>query len=165
MLLERAARADMWFIYIVITIINILVILSALFGINSTWYKNLHKSRRNPWLIGALWIVATILSYGAIFMLWEHVTSDTIAKDMELSVYFMIGNFLSLLWSTIFFQGNNLSMSVWISALLFLYQFWLFIYIWSIKIRAALFMIPLIILYGYLFYSMVHVATLNNVIL
>lgn len=164
MLFERAVRADMWFIYIIITIINILVLLSALFGINSTWYKNLKRSKNNPWLIGSLWVIATILSYGAIFMLWEHVTPEAVAKDMQLSIYFMIGNFLSLLWSTVFFQGNNIALSVWIAALLFLYQFWLFIYIWILKIRAAMFMIPLIILYGYLFYAMIHIATLNNII-
>ncbi|CAH6420186.1 Hypothetical protein HVR_LOCUS1119 [uncultured virus] len=176
MFLQRAARADMWFIYISITVIDILVILSVIFGISSTWYKNIRKSGVNPWLIGALWIVATIFSYAAIFMLWvnidtrtasdavwEHANPEDIPLDLRLSIYFLIGSFLSLLWTTVLFQGNNIGLAVWIAALLFLYQFWLLIYIWIIKIQAAIFMIPLVIMYGYLFYATVHLASINKV--
>lgn len=163
MFFQRAGRVDMWFVYLAISLINILFIISALVGINSPWYKSLNKSGLHPLVAGALWIVATAFSYGAIFMIWEHVKEEDIPRDLTLSVYFLIGSFLSLLWSTVLFQGNNIALALWLVALLFLYQFWLFTYIWKIKPGAALFMIPLVIMYGYLFYNMIRLAILNHV--
>lgn len=165
MLFQRIARFDMWFIYISITIIYIMFVVSALSGINSIWYNNLTKSNVNPWVIGILWAFSTLLSYGAIFMIWEHVQPNEVSFDMILSIYFLIGTFLSLLWAAVFFHNNNITFAVWTAALMFLYQFWLLIYIWSVKIRAAIFMIPIVILYGYILYSMIHLATLNNIII
>jgi tryptophan-rich sensory protein len=163
MLLQRTAMLDMWFIYISITIIYILFFISAIFGINSTWYTNLKKSGISPWLIGSLWVIVTILSYIAIFMIWRHVKPGEIVLDLTVSIYFLIGSFLALLWAAVFFQGNNIGLSVWIAALNFLYQFWLLIYVWYIKPAAAIFMIPALIMYGYIFYAMVHLATINNI--
>ena len=163
MFFQRAVRLDMWFIYISITVINILFLISSIFGVTSEWYKNINRSRVNPYIIGTLWIIATILSYGAIFMIWEHVKPNEVMKDMRISLLFLVGSFLSFLWTTVLFQGNNIVMAVWISSILFLYQFWLFIYVMSMNVKAALFMIPIVIMYGYLFYSMVHLASINNI--
>lgn len=162
MFLQRARRNDLRFIYICITILNILFLISAIFGVTSNWYKNLKTDGVSPYLIGSLWLVAAILSYGAIFMLWEHMRPDEIKKDVQISVYFLIGTFLSVLWAGVFFQGNDLRWSLWIAAILFLYSFWLLIYIWIIKPTAGVFMLPLVVMYGYFFYSSVHVAFLNN---
>lgn len=165
MLFQRLSRREMWFIYICMTIIYILFIISVISGINSTWYRNLRRSNVNPWVVGVLWAFSTLLSYGAIFMIWEHVRPDEISLDMTLSVYFLIGVFISLLWATVFFQGNNIVFAAWIAAILFLYQFWLFTYIWTIRFWAAIFMIPIVIFYGYTLYAMIHLATLNNIII
>ena len=161
--LSRITRVDMIVIYITIIIIGILFLTSSYFGVHSIWYENLIKAGANTYLIAALWVIASILSYLGIFLFWNNIGPDETAEDVRLSVYFLIGDFLSLLWAAVFFQGNNIVLSVWISAILFLYQFWLFIYIWNLKIKASLFMIPLIILYAYFFYSMVHLAVLNNI--
>lgn len=61
MLFQRTARFDMWFVYISITIIYILFVVSVISGINSNWYKNIRKSNVNPWVIGILWAFSTLL--------------------------------------------------------------------------------------------------------
>ena len=155
----------MWFIYISIVILNILFLISSYSGIRSIWYQNINRSKINPFVIGLLWIIATILSYGSVFMLWENVTENTLSRDFMLSALFLISSFLSLFWSTTLFQDNNIKMAVLVAAVVFLYQFWLTIYIGSYNKLAALFMIPLLIMYGYLFYSMLHLSSINNVIL
>ena len=165
MLFQRTVRREMWFIYISITIIYILFIISTLSGINSTWYNNLRKSQVNPYVVGILWAFATVSAYGAIFMIWEHVMPDEVTIDFTLSIYFLIGAFLSLLWTIVLFHGDNIALAVWAAAIMFLYHFWLFSYIWTIRFMASLFMIPIVILYGYILYSMVHLATLNNIII
>jgi tryptophan-rich sensory protein len=163
MLFQRIIMRELWLIYICITIVYILFIASVLSGLTSTWYQNLNKTGVNPYAIGAIWTISIILSYVTIFMIWEHTTSDTLVIDVEISVYFFIGTLLLLLWSTIFFQGNNLGLSVWMIVFLFMYHFWLLVYIWHMNYRAAIFMIPLIIIYGYLFYAMIHLAFINNI--
>ncbi len=165
MFLQRASRRDMWFIYLTISIANIMTIASTISGINSNWYKSINKSNINPYVIGALWVIATALSYVSIFMIWNRVSMDTIPIDMTLSILYLIGSLLSVIWAVVFFQGNNIGIAVWMAAILFLFQFWLIFYVWNIKPIAAMFMIPIVVLYGYLFYSMIHVASINDIII
>lgn len=165
MFFQRVYRKEMWFIYICIVILNVLFLISSYSGIRSDWYKTINRSTINPFVIGVLWIIATILSYGSVFMLWENVNPTNLSRDFTLSALFLISSFLSLLWATTLFQDNNIKMAVLIAAVVFLYQFWLTIYIGIFNKLAALFMIPLLVMYGYLFYSMLHLASINNIIL
>lgn len=163
MLFQRLGRPEMWLIYISIAILYILFIASAVMGINCDWYRNLDKGGVDAYTIGILLISATIFSYGAIFMIWEHITPEETSIDFAISVYFMIGALLGLLWVAVFFQGNNVSACIWLVALTFVYYFWLFLYIWKIRIIASLFLLPLIMLYGYIFYVMVHLESVNHI--
>ena len=165
MFLQRAYRKDMWVMYGSIIILNVLFLIISIIGINSTWYKNLQKSAHNSFVLGIIWVIVAIMSYGAIFMLWKHIEPDEVSEDLKISALFLSGTFLSLLWVVVFFQGNNITMAVWIGVVLFLYYFWLLIYMWSTKASAAIFMLPLVILYGYFVYSMIHLASLNNVMI
>lgn len=165
MLLQRVAKLEMWFIYICITVIYVLFIISVVSGIKSEWYRNLNKTGVNPYVIGILWAVATGASYLSIFMIWEHISDEEISIDFVLSIYFLIGAFMSLLWTTILFQGNNIVLATWVSFFVFLYYFWLFNYIRSFRFVASLFIIPLVVIYGYFLYSMVHLSCLNNIII
>lgn len=165
MFFERFYRLELWFIYISITIVTILFLLSCLSGINSDWYHQINHSSVNPYIIGFLWVIATIISYIAIFMLWENTSPTHTPLDFRLSVLFLVGSFLSLLWSTVLFQANNIALATWISMLLFVFQFFLFTYIWFFKPVASFFMLPVIIMYGFLVYSMVHLLTINNIVI
>lgn len=162
---QRAYRKDMWVIYISIIIINILFLVTAISGINTNWYKNLKKSNASPILIGILWIIATVLSYGAIYMLWENLDQNKYSKDITISLYFLIGSLLALLWISIFLQDYNLRMGFWISFILFCYQLWVTIVVFIYNKKAFIFLIPNIIMYLYLFYTMAHLVTINDVLL
>lgn len=162
MALQRARRWDMRFIYSAIAILNIIFLVSCIFGVTSDWYKNLRKDNVSPYLLGSLWLVAAVLAYGGIFMLWEHVEPNQVSRDIRVSIWFLIGTFLSVLWAGVFFQGHNLQWALWIAAVLFLYSFWLLIDVWIMKPTAGVFLLPLVVMYGYFFYASVHVCFLNN---
>lgn len=168
MFYERITRADLWYIYIIIGLIILATIISCWYGINSEWYLNLKKNsiHRAPVLIGALWIISTAISFVAIFMLWEHIKSDDYTPfDIKVSAIFIIGNFLTLLWAIAFFQINSVKLALLVGVIIFLFYFGFMIYVARVRLRAAIFLIPVIILYAYLVYSMIHIATLNNIII
>ena len=170
MLRQKFVMRELWLIYTCILVIYILSAASTISGTSSLWYQTLNRSEVDAYEIGALWVISVILSYVSIFLIWSRMimSDDGYAFkrrtiDLEISVYFLIGAFLLLLWSSIFFQGNNIAMSIWIAAAIFIYHFWLFIYICHIDIRIAILLIPLVIIYGYLFYAMIHLASINNI--
>ena len=165
MISERIIRIEMWLIYVSIIVLYILFLSSTIMGINSTWYQNLRKTDVNPYVIGILWAIATLISYGAIISLWDHIAENDDIIDLSFSALFLVGAFIVLLWSAVFFQGNNLGYSVWASGFIFVYHFWLFCYIWMYNIGASLLMIPILMIYAYLFYSMVHLVSLNDIII
>lgn len=164
MFFQRVGRPDMWIVYAIILVVNLLIIASAVSGYLSDWYKNLTNTNVNPIVTGVLWLIASALSFVSIFMLWKHVQPDEIADDLIISTYFLIGGVLTLAWSAVFFQGNQIIAAMWLAGLTFLYYFWLMIHIWYIRVRAAIFLMPLVAMYGYLFYSMIHLAALNGII-
>lgn len=165
MFLQRFKRLELWFIYGMILIVGILFLFSSGFGINSGWYKNLKRSSVNPYIIGILLLLSIAISFISTFMTWEHVSAENISIDFNISIYFLIGDLLLLLWSVVFFQGENILYSIYTSSILFLYHFWLFTYLWILKPISAIFSIFLVLIYGYLFYSMIHLASINNIVI
>jgi len=107
-------------------------------------------------------MVSVIMSYLSIFLIWKNVDARTFATDFVISNYFIIGGFLTLLWSTTYFQANNIGIAFWISFIVLMYQFWLTIVIWHINRTAALFLFPLFIIYAYIFYNMVIIVRDND---
>lgn len=163
MFIQRFKRFELWFIYSIILIVGILFLVSSLIGINSNWYKNLNRSIANSYIVGVLLLASVAISFISVFMTWEHITPQSYSVDFSISIYLLIGDFLLLLWSAVFFQGNNILYSIYTSSILFLYHFWLFIYLWILKPVSAIFSIFLVIIYGYLFYTMIHIASVNSV--
>lgn len=165
MFVQRLRRIDFILVYSVIIIMSALFIVSSTIGLNTSWYQNLKKFDVNPWLIRSLWLVTTLLSYIGLFVLWEHVQPDEISKDLAVSVLYLLATFISFLWSVVFYQMENIQGAFWLAEVLLIYKFWLFIYMWYIKPIAALFLIPVIGMYAYLIFSVVHLAGLNNVVI
>ncbi|CAH6420189.1 Hypothetical protein HVR_LOCUS1120 [uncultured virus] len=161
--LQRLRRWDFILIYSSIIIVSLLFITVAYFGSNSEWYVNLIKLPFNTWFIRFLWVVASLLSYVGLFILWQHVTSDEIARDLIVSIFFMISSFLSLSWAVAFYYAQNIGLAVWLSLVIFVYKFWLFVYIWYIKPLAAIFLIPILLMDIYLVYSTLHISSSNGV--
>lgn len=160
---QRLVRKETWFIYGTLIILYIMIFLSVWYGINSNWYQNLIRTNYNDWVVISLVAVAILISYFSFVMLWDHITPYKLATETITSLFFIIGALLTLLWSITLFQGQNLNVTLWIGAINFLYHFWLMIYIWYIEPKASLFIIPVVIMYGYLFYLSLHLANSNNV--
>lgn len=162
---QRLRRFDFVFVYIVIILVDILFLLSYIPGIYSSWNASLIQTNLHPWIPRMGWIVATILSYIGIYILWEYAGPDDIPRDLGVSVLFIVGSLITVAWSAGLYQGQNIALSTWISVILFVFQFWLVIYVWFIKPLAAVFLIPLMLMYLYLVYSMVHLAAINGIVL
>lgn len=160
---QRLQRWDFILIYTSIVIVSIIFFISSYFGTETEWYRNLNKFPIDNWVIDFLWVLATLASYLGLFFLWQHITPDLITKDLIVSTYFLIGLFIFLSWSVSFYHAENIGLAVWISLLLFVYRFWLFIYIWYIKPFAAIFFIPILLMNIYLVYYMLHIAYINDV--
>lgn len=160
---RRFKRLDFVVVYVSILILTILLILVLIFGEQRPWYKNLIKNNINPWLLRSLWVVATIISFGAFFFIWQDDRIIKNPRDLILSVLFIITGFLFLAWAVTLYYAENIAMSIWILLILFIYNFWLFMYLWYINPIAAIFLLPSLVLYIYLLYSTIHLASLNNI--
>ena len=149
----------------VLLFIYVPILISYFYGINSTWYENLIKDTDNTWVIAGLWIVVTIISYIGLGILWRDPTPEKVSRNLTITVLFFLGNVILLAWSVIFYQFQNISTATWIALVLFLFQFWIFIYVWNVDRLAGILLLPLVGMYLYFFYSMVHLAFINNVVL
>lgn len=153
--------------YIIIFVLTFLIyipfFLSYLFGITSTFYNNLVQTRDNHWFTTVLWITATIISYIGFYILWRNANKEVMYQNLIIAVLYLIGNFILVTWAVSLFQFQNIPLAVWLAFILFIYQFWVFIYIWQINRIAALFLIPLVVMYLFFFYDMIHLASLNNI--
>lgn len=163
--LQRIKMKDMWFVYICLMVLYLLFILVCAYGINSQWFKSLQRMNINPYIIGILWAIVALLAFIAIYMLWKKVDRNKVSLDLMVSIFYLISAFLSLTWAVVFYQIQNIIAGFWIALVLFTYQVWLFSYVFTIKWSAGLFLLPSVILHGYLLYSMIHIASLNGYII
>ena len=158
---QRVYSLEMWFVYGLIIIVNILFLFSVIFGILSKWYKRLPGPKFNAIAFSIIWVIFSVFSYTSIFMIWKHVKPGELPNDLAYGVLFLIGSLLSLAWSVSFFQGKNITAGLWLSIITFLYYYGLMIHIWTVNHEAVAFMIPLVIIYAYIAYNMIN---LNNLV-
>lgn len=145
-------------------VLTILFLVVSYLGVRKKWYKNLPvKVNDNTWLIAGLWIVASIISYGVFYFIQGK--DDTIYGQSRIYPYFLIISLLNLLWGVIFFNNENFTITLAIIAIIFALQFYLILFLLYISLFAALLLVPLLILYAYLFYTTLHLASVNNIIL
>lgn len=157
-------------VYILVIIITFLIyipfFLSYFFGIYSDWYASLRMTTGNDnWIPRILWVVTSLVSYIGLYILWRDPTEEIVRRNLIISVLYLIGNFILLLWSVVFLQFHDIALAVWISVVILLFQVFMFIYIWTINVIAAIFFIPLIAMYIYFVFDLVNLANLNNVTL
>jgi tryptophan-rich sensory protein len=155
--------------YIIIILVTLLVyipfIISYLAGIYSPFYNSLKLTTNNPWIARILWVITTIISYIGLYILYHDLTPEKLSQNLTVSVLFLIGNFILLAWSVTLFQFKSIALSVWIVFALFVYEFWVFTYVWNINRVASLFLLPLLGMYLFFVYDSVHLAFLNGIIL
>ena len=161
--LLRLKRPDFLVVYISLIVLTILFLVVVFVGENTAWYRSLRQANINPWFVRGLWVLGTILSYVTFFFIWQDIRIYDIPRDLIVNVLFVITDFMFLAWTVAFYYAEDLSMSFWVAVGIFIYNLWLFIYIWNIKPFAALFLLPNMVLYLYLIYSTIHLASLNHV--
>jgi tryptophan-rich sensory protein len=164
-IVARIGNPDVIVIYIVALVVWILFFLSYIPGIYSQWYLNLRQSGFNTWIPRLAWVVAGILSYVGSYLLWRNSKPEEAGKYLAITVLYIVGNFILLAWSVALYQGHNIGLAAWLSGILFVYQAGLFLIVWHLSPVAAIFSLPLLALYLYLLYTMVHLAALNNEVL
>jgi tryptophan-rich sensory protein len=163
--LQNLKNPTFLIVYGAIIAVSLLFLVAYFFGIETTLYKNLIRPNVNTILIDTFWVLATILSYVGLFFLWDNPTPAEVYRNLVISVLFLLGNFLVLAWAAALFLIVNVSLAIWLAVILLIYNFWVFIYVWHIKALAALFLIPILLMYGYLLYSTIHIASLNNILI
>lgn len=161
----RLKRIDIVIIYLAVLILAILLLVVVFYGSGTPWYTSLNQSGINPWIPRTFWIIATILSFVTFLFIAQDVRVYDVPRDLIVTVLFMISSFLFLAWAITLYYGQDLTLALWITIILFIYNLWLFIYVWHISWIGALFLIPNLILYAYLVYSSADLASLNNVII
>lgn len=154
--------------YILIFIITFLVyipfFISYFFGIYSSWYESLRMTTgNNNWIPRILWVVTSLVSFIGLYILWRNPTEEIVRRNLQISVLYLIGNFILVLWSVTFLQFQNIAAAVWLAVVILLFQVFMFVYIWTINPIAAIFFIPLIAMYIYFVVDLVNLANLNNV--
>jgi hypothetical protein len=160
--IARLTRFDFIVVYLSLLILAVLLILVVFFGSSTPFSMNLVQSNINPWIPRAGWVIATILSYGAFFFIYQSVLEYPAPQDFIVSILYLVSSFLFLGWAVAFYYDQDIVLSMWIAVIIFVYNYWLFIYVWYLSPIAALFLIPLLVLYGYLVYTGAHTASLNG---
>lgn len=162
---EGISTMSLFIIFAAMIMVGILFIIVSIIGSRTTWYQELNKGPINPWIVTILWPLAILISFVSLFILWRSLYPDQASRFLTISVFFLISMFMSLGWIIIFYYGEDIGLSLWLIAVLFIYKFWLFVHIWYIKPIAAVFLIPMLLMYIYLMYSVAHLAYLNGIIL
>lgn len=160
---QRIKRLDFIVVYGSLLILSILLIVMIFIGDSTAWYNSLVQPSINPWYVRGLWVVGTILSYVGFYFVGESIKDHEVPIDLILTTYFIITDLIFLGWAAAFYYAENIALSVWIALLLFIYNFWLLLYIWRINVITAIFLIPNLILYVYLMYQSLHIASLNEI--
>ncbi|HSW76931.1 MAG TPA: hypothetical protein VLG50_07785 [Candidatus Saccharimonadales bacterium] len=149
--------ADQWVLLISSLIITILFLIAAYIGAQKPFYQELIKKfPQNAWLIAGLWLIASIISYGT-FYLAPSVTT--------LWPWYVMINYLNLLWIVVFYIYESFYAALVIIFIIILIYFYLMLLVGSVNIWAPLLLLPLELLYIYLFYSLLHLASVNQIII
>lgn len=153
-----------WTLIISSLTLTILFLVGSYFGTRKKWYRDLPvKSNENTWVVAVLWIIATLLSYGIFYFIKDK--DETIYGQSRIYPYFVIISFLNVLWVVVFFNNQNFVLTLLIIGLIFALQLYVMIFLFYISIISAILLLPLQLLYGYLFYSILHLASINNITL
>lgn len=143
---------DQWTLWITSFVLTILFIAASYFGSRLPWYQAL-KRDDNYWLLAGLWIVASLLSYGAFYLI----------TDRRLLPLFVLVGYLNILWIVLFYILEQFSWSLFFIAVIIILNLYIIVFLWQLNIWAAVLVIPLEILYLYLFYSIIHLGINNNI--
>ena len=146
-----------FYLLVISLIVYILIAVIINLTLESQWYKNLTKSvvevNINRYVFVVMYFFVSLLPYLILF------------NDPSMLVYLLIGALSSFFWIVVLFLGQDLNFSLWLVVPVFLYYLWLFSYLWWRNLLAAVFLIPLLVFIIFIFYDIVHLASINDAIL
>lgn len=145
------------------TLIALFLIISY-FGSQEKWYVNLpDRGTGGTLLIAGLWVAASLISYGTFYIV-RNYDEKIYGQSRILALYLIIG-YLNIFWIIIFFKYQNLLWTLILLMIVFSVQFYLLIFTMNINFYAGLLILPLQLMYGYLFYSILTLAAKNDLII
>lgn len=143
-------------------LLTVLFIVAAYFGAKEDWYVNLPvKSQDNVWILAGLWIFFSLVSYGAYYLIRD--ADENVYGQSRLLPLFLIISYLNLLWAVIFYLYQSFIAALLLVGLIILINMYIIFFLWEINPWAAVTVIPLEILYIYLFYSFIRLASNNEI--
>lgn len=153
-----------WYMIVASIVLTILFLVGSYFGVRKKWYRTLPvKSNENTWVVAVLWVIASLISYGIFYFIKDK--DESIYGQSRIYPYFVIISFLNVLWVVLYFNNQNTVLTLLIIGIIFALQLYIIIFLFYISIIAAVLLVPLQILYAYLFYSILHLASINNITL
>jgi tryptophan-rich sensory protein len=159
--LKRLRRYDFWLLFLILIVLLVINIVIVIIGSVSSWYKNLKKLDFRSPFSQVCWIISTLATYFALYLLWEEFDVEDVPLDFFITALYILGSFIVLMWGTAFYFFHNLVVSVVLNAVILLYKIALFVYIWKINKIAAIFLIPLMIMYAYQLASTIYILNQN----
>lgn len=163
-LFARLKHYEYIVVYLGILILAVLLIVATFYGESTPFYQSLIQPSISPWIGRIGWIIATISSYVSFLFIQQDIRVYPIPRDFIVTVFFLLNGALFLAWGVAFYYGESHMMAIWLAIVLFIYNYWIFIYVWNISRVGALFLIPNLVLYAYLLYGSIHLASINNAI-
>ncbi len=155
--MDEYVASYVFFLFIITAIVYVLIAAITAYGVESTWYKSLKKSdieiTTNSYFFVSLYFVVVLLPY---LVLWTQPT---------ILLLLLIGALISLFWVVVFFIGQSIEVSVWLTVPVFLYYFWLFSRVWLFSPASAALLIPMLVFIIFMFYHVIHLAFINNILL
>jgi hypothetical protein len=144
-------KTEDWIMWISSITLTILFFVAAYFGAKLSWYQQLKRTDINQWLLAGLWVIASLISYGTFYFVKD--------KNDKIS-------FLNVLWTIIYFYNMNFLVTLFIILLIIVGEIYIMLFLLNIiNFWAVILMLPLIVLYVYLLYSILHTASINGIIL
>jgi hypothetical protein len=157
-------KTEDWIMWISSITLTILFFVAAYFGAKLSWYQQLKRTDINQWLLAGLWVIASLISYGTFYFVKDK--NDKIYGQSRLLPYFLIISFLNVLWTIIYFYNMNFLVTLFIILLIIVGEIYIMLFLLNIiNFWAVILMLPLIVLYVYLLYSILHTASINGIIL
>lgn len=155
---------DMGTVFLVYYTLTILFFITAYFAAKLPFYSDLSKKfPQNSWLIASLWIVASLISYAAFYLV--RGTDPHLFLIQRLWIWFLVTNYLNILWAVLFYLYQSFTAALILVFIIMLVYFYLMILLFPVNFWAALSLLPLFILYGYLLWSLLHLMGVNGIVI
>jgi tryptophan-rich sensory protein len=159
---KAITKDDYWALFGLSLFISSVFLAIYIPGVYTDWYSNLKTYDINVWIPRAGWVIALILSYYGIYIAAKNIDPVDEYRIPTMAVLYIIGTILLIFWTGVFLYAHSYIMGIIASLVLFLVQYYIFLYIWNTNIVASLFVIPLLFMYFYFFYSMLQLEYLNR---